>query len=139
MEECPICYFKMDCEVGSHLLTCCNHQICHACLRLLKKPVCPFCRKPITDSPYQYSHSVPPDPSPILMLNTDDYSIDPYSQENSRSLRRQMKRLRKLQERERRNAYNRLLNQTITASYRLSKEAEKRLITLQISEDVISI
>lgn len=138
MEECPICYYKMDTGVGSHLLICCNHEICHSCLALLKKPVCPFCRKPVTDSPYQYSQSLP-NHSPIFLLSEYDYSIDPYSQETSRSLRRQMKRLRKIQERERRNAYNRVLNQTLAASYQMTKEAQKRLITQQIDEDILFV
>ena len=121
--ECNICYDNsVDCEMIT--LNCCNHtkHICIRCVNCLSKPICPYCRKKIDDKciPYlqqiderNYSQSEPVSGSDLdeflIQENRDfiesyNYSfedflseeniINPYLYDNSRRLRRQIRRLR---------------------------------------------
>jgi cellulose biosynthesis protein BcsQ len=63
-----------------------------------------------------------------------NYIINPYDDTyiDSRSLRRQMKRLRKLQERERDKIYN----QNLIMAYKLNKKENKKNIETDIKEQI---
>jgi len=106
MSECTICYDQRR-EDDFFTLTCCHEkQICSACLRCLVTPQCPYCRgviPQIKDDPrYRMAHSAPSAPSYMMMERTERIE--------SRILRRQMKRLRKLEMREEDRALNRIFH-----------------------------
>jgi hypothetical protein len=115
MEECGICFYEVAQE-KFHPLECCQNRnrMCNYCLELLIVPLCPFCRTripglPDKEDPQQFRGAVSLDSysllPPLYVLNPlDDSYLD------SRILRRQMKRLRKMQERERHNDMNRRTN-----------------------------
>ena len=100
--ECPICY---DDDDQQHIITCekCDHKICLKCYESLKDESCPFCRYSFslfhnnnqTQNNIQnnqqtiYSSSYPPPSNPFITLN--DWN-------NSRILRRQIRRERKRQD-----------------------------------------
>jgi len=129
-DECPICYHKPDLTVGFFHLSCCSKKVCHACMRLLTKPVCPFCREHIHNSPFQYSVSAPSSSSffiPPSVENDDN---------NTRTHRRRLRRLRKLQQREEDRIYNRMLSRQLAQSYHEhQKRLRQRLLERDIMED----
>jgi hypothetical protein len=130
--ECGICYFFLESSEFFPLQCCKNNNVCLHCIELLTTPLCPFCRARIPnldDKRLAISHS--PAPSNTLSLNL--YSINPYDDAyiDSRSLRRQMKRIRKLQERERDIAYSRYMS-SVTRHNRTQKKQE---LDAQIKEE----
>lgn len=129
--ECNICYFNYPIDDFFVLQCCKNNNVCKQCINLLTTPLCPFCRTKISelsDKRMAYSY---PNTSHIPNL---DYFINPYDDTyiDSRILRRQMKRLRKLQERER----DRIYNQNLATAYRLNKQSNKKEIQKQIKDDI---
>lgn len=131
--ECGICYFTYDASEFFNLNCCKNNHVCLNCIKLLTIPLCPYCRTRISglenNNNYRISISYP---TPSLIQN--DYIIDPRDDMylDSRILRRQMKRLRKLQERERDVLYNKQLAQ----AYKESKKKNKNKINEEIKEDI---
>ena len=104
MTECNICYETSDDVVR---LKCCNEtkHICFSCVNCLTSPICPYCRKEIDESclPYMNEASKVPSSAPVSIsapvYTFDDFIhderiINPYLYEDSRRLRRQMRRLR---------------------------------------------
>ncbi len=111
--ECNICY---DNSVASNQiinLSCCNNskQICVKCINCLTTPLCPYCRKHLDDKCLPFlkeennlSRSEPNTNYYNINLYQGTYSfeeflseehiINPYLYENSRRLRRQIRRLR---------------------------------------------
>jgi len=108
MIECSICCCSTSqSEIIS--LTCCNNQICNTCIESLVVPLCPYCRSVIkeiqdkdiykqgysyNDTLSSYTISQLSTPSPPLLRPIDDTQII------SRIIRRKIRRLRKLRERE---------------------------------------
>jgi hypothetical protein len=129
--ECNICYFDYP-HNDFFVLQCCkNNNVCKQCINLLITPLCPFCRTIISElSDKRMAYSYPTNSH----ISNNDYFINPYDDTyiDSRILRRQMKRIRKLQERER----DRLYNQNIAMAYRLNKQSNKKEIQKQIKEDI---
>tara|TARA_Y100000991_G_scaffold212478_1_gene196668 strand:- start:510 stop:1181 length:672 start_codon:yes stop_codon:yes gene_type:complete len=97
---CNICYMEKE---YINNLECCKNtkKICNECLDCLKSPICPYCRQNLPSSLNRVVHpsSCPSDFSfNRWMTNESRYMvIDPYSPEyqDSRVLRRDMRRLRR--------------------------------------------
>jgi hypothetical protein len=126
--DCGICYFTFS-DSEFFQLTCCkNNNVCSQCINLLTTALCPFCRARIPSLPdkrlaISYQENVSIAYSPNFRINPlDDNFLD------SRILRRQMKRIRKLQERER----DQLRNRQLVQIYRDCKRQE---IQRQIKEE----
>lgn len=109
IQQCDICYEDANDSVTLINLKCCNNtkNICIKCINCLTNPVCPYCRKNIDNSCIPYLN---PDNN-IFMFNSEpinyylnDYSwydflneeniINPNLYDNSRRLRRQIRKLR---------------------------------------------
>lgn len=107
--DCNICY-ETPCDLSYLIkLECCNNtkQICMNCLNCLTTPICPYCRKELNKKYLPYVPS-----SPINISRSENignvYSssytwenflyeeniINPYLYDDSRRLRRQLRRLR---------------------------------------------
>lgn len=103
---CDICYDDSHSGHDSIRLKCCNHSkvICFRCINCLKTPICPYCRNPIDDSCIPFfnennitSTSEPREIPENLSWNSflsQEQIIDPYLYEDSRRMRRMMRRLR---------------------------------------------
>ena len=110
--ECNICY-ENCCAEEIVVLSCCNNtkSICQKCLGLLSTPSCPYCRNKLDEKCVPYlkpnitiPHSYPQDGYSHLDMLIQPYSfenfieeeriIDPFLFDDSRRLRRQMRRLR---------------------------------------------
>jgi hypothetical protein len=105
INECNICY--ETCSDDAILkLSCCNgsKKICVNCVSCLTTPICPYCRNKLDDKclPYlkehaRVSHSYPEDnftSSGFSQFIEEEGIINPYLYDNSRRLRRQIRRLR---------------------------------------------
>ena len=111
--ECNICYDNGNDESNIIKLSCCKNskQICVKCINCLTTPLCPYCRKKLDKKCLAYlqidkniSRSEPINSSYNIEMYQNPYSfeeflseeqiINPYLYENSRRLRRQMRRLR---------------------------------------------
>ena len=104
IKECNICY-EIPCDISlSFVLDCCNHskRICMSCINCLTTPICPYCRHKLPDKciPYlneETNNLSVSEPIPIISWEhfiQEENSINPYLYEDSRRLRRQMRRLR---------------------------------------------
>jgi len=131
MEECGICFYEVSTEKFYDLPCCQNrNRMCKYCLELLVVPLCPFCRTripglPDREDPHRFRGGVSLDTytviPPLYFLNPlDDSYLD------SRILRRQMKRLRKLQERERHAEANRRINYTMNEQRRRQQQQQQQ-------------
>lgn len=106
---CDICYEESDDLDYLINLKCCNNtkNICIKCINCLTNPVCPYCRKKIDDKCIPYLSQ----DNNIFIINSEpinyylnDYSwydflneeniINPNLYDNSRRLRRHIRRLR---------------------------------------------
>lgn len=110
MKECDICFLKSN--YFYNLPCLCKNNICMDCFELLPKPNCPFCRFTLNISKSVSSSSTINNYPLILydLMIYDDMEIE------NRSLRRQIRRLRKLQMREQEKMMNRELNETYERS-----------------------
>lgn len=138
--DCGICYYNYSREDDFFSLTCCkNNIICLHCVHLLTTPLCPFCRARIPGLPdtatrrmassYEAesvltSSSWTPGSLPFIS-NIDEQYID------SRLMRRRLRRLRKLQQRE----DNRFYNRNLTRALRESRSSVRNNIQQQIQQD----
>ena len=139
MEECGICFYEVSLD-KFHELPCCQNRnrMCKYCLELLIVPLCPFCRTRIPgladkEDPSRFRGGVSLDSytmlPPMYALNPlDDSYLD------SRILRRQMKRLRKLQERERGAEANRRTNSLYNERRRREQQQARDDIQEEIKE-----
>lgn len=139
--DCGICYYNYTRVEDIFPLTCCkNNILCLRCVQLLTTPLCPFCRARIPDLPekprmaisYEAESTLTPSPSrewrPAslpLSATLDEAYID------SRTMRRRLRRLRKLQQREDDRVYNR----NLTRVMRESRSSMRNDIYQQIQED----
>jgi len=108
MKECDICFLKSN--YFYNLPCLCKNNICMDCFELLPKPNCPFCRYTLNISK---SASSTINNYPLILYDSmiyDDMEIE------YRSLRRQIRRIRKLQMREQEKRMNRELNDTYDKS-----------------------
>ena len=129
--ECDVCFYTFYEEDDFFPLHCCkNNRVCQSCLQLLLIPQCPFCRSNLPhlqDKKCSISYT-----NTQTFFSRDlEYYINPYDEyyTDSRALRRQMKRIRKLKEREehdRRNRYLQLMHH----------EESKSELVRQIKEDI---
>lgn len=109
-EECNICYESGNINTELISLRCCMNtkKICIKCIKCLTVALCPYCRSNLDDECSAYIHQdiiarSAPTPN-INYINFDPYSfddfireehvIDPSNYNDSRRLRRQMRRLR---------------------------------------------
>jgi len=116
--ECKICYQMIDSSERYPLGCCQVNVLCQHCFEQLQYPHCPFCRSPLDIWPSGcYSRSLPTYSS-FMMIPTEElfFSVDDI--DVSRSQRRQLRRLRKLEQRELERNYNRELTSLLSKSYR---------------------
>lgn len=125
--DCGICYFTFPDYDFFQLFCCKNNFVCMQCINLLTTPLCPFCRARIP-SLQEKRFAISYQETSISRIPI--YTIDPLDDNylDSRILRRQMKRLRKLQERER----DQLRNQQLVQEFKRKKNRE---LELQIQEE----
>lgn len=125
--DCGICYSVLPPD-AFYTLTCCkNNHACKDCIDLLLVPLCPFCRARLSLPAKRMAISLPSSGP------THEFWIDPMDvlYTDSRILRRQMRRLRKLQDRER----DQLRNQQLAWINRVSKEKQRQALRRQIMEE----
>ncbi len=106
--HCDICYDN-ECETGSLIiLKCCNNskKICIKCVNCLKTPICPYCRNRLDSTcvPFMNEDVVRLSTSEPITITTSFLSwenflsqeniIDPSLYDDSRRMRRMMRRLR---------------------------------------------
>ena len=103
--ECNICY-ETACDIHDIVvLECCNRSksMCVMCIHCLTTPVCPYCRNPLQEDCIPYLNEANnisrSEPHATAMYTWEDFLqeeniINPYLYENSRRLRRQIRRLR---------------------------------------------
>lgn len=110
IKECNICYEIYNDSNDLINLTCCNNSknICINCIECLTTPICPYCRKPLHHECMKYlnenlsrvTQSAPAYYTERTISYSwndfleDEYIINPYYYEDSRRLRRQIRRLR---------------------------------------------
>ena len=136
MVTCDICFYEMGRDELFILQCCKNNSMCLKCLDLLTKSLCPFCRTPFEYDKPRISRSYE---EPLSWVSSHDqyFFTDPYTPINpyddyytdSRILRRAIKRLRKLQERELHNSRNRDLNRAINSSIRSERTFLQKMVT----------
>lgn len=108
--SCDICYDDAFTETDDTLiiLKCCNNskKICIKCINCLKTPICPYCRKsldsscdPFLNKQTLLASSAPTTNNNASFLSWDNFLsqenvIDPSLYDDSRRMRRMMRRLR---------------------------------------------
>lgn len=104
--ECNICYESVCGKNELIRLECCNlsKSICVKCIHCLTTPICPYCRKPLQDNCVPYlnedNHMARSEPIAIVSAYTwerflqEEHIINPYLYDDSRRLRRHIRRLR---------------------------------------------
>jgi len=99
--DCCICYEVIEDPSNILLMKCCNNskQICIDCINCLRTPLCPYCRSELPSELLQQNKNISQS-MPQSYNETWDHFIDsefiinPYLYDDSRRLRRQMRRLR---------------------------------------------
>ena len=122
--ECCICYETPDDKYDILTLECCNNskQICKDYLNCLRTPVCPYCRKRLPNELLEQNKNIPQSMPQYYTSSSGSFAefvesehiIDPYSYNNSRRLRRQIRRLR----------YEYLQQQTRNNPFRLTSKED---------------
>lgn len=139
--ECNICYDNGIDESHIIQLSCCNNskQMCIKCINCLTTPLCPYCRKKLDKKCLAYlqidnniSRSEPINSSYNIEMYQNPYSfeeflseehiLNPYLYENSRRLRRQMRRLRHEFSQRRTTSENNITNNTNLNSNQSSRQ-----------------
>jgi hypothetical protein len=103
--ECNICYETGFSDTDIVVLNCCNgsKSMCVHCIHCLTTPICPYCRNPLQENcvPYlsEANNISRSDPQNYTIYSWEDFLedeniINPYIYEDSRRLRRQIRRLR---------------------------------------------
>lgn len=131
--NCDVCFYSCQESELFDLICCKNNNLCILCLDLLLIPQCPFCRTPldykkekIKSQSFTHSH---------LLYDIDSiYLINPYdnSYKDSRTLQRQIKKIRKLLERNQHDERNKYLN----LFHQENKKSIKKLIKQKIEEEI---
>lgn len=139
-DDCDICY---ETSMSIISLTCCkkSKKICDSCLNCLKTPLCPWCRVELDKQLLKNNKNINSKSLPIpgLIQSWGEYidnqtTINPYSYDDSRRLRRQMRRLRYgyLQYVTREQRQNNISNTNIRSR---NRNRRRRDIQQQIDED----
>ena len=103
--ECNICYESGFSDTDMVVLNCCkgSKSMCVHCIHCLTTPICPYCRNPLQENciPYlsEANNISRSDPQTYTIYSWEDFLedeniINPYIYEDSRRLRRQIRRLR---------------------------------------------
>ena len=103
--ECNICYESGFSDTDMVVLNCCkgSKSMCVRCIHCLTTPICPYCRNPLQENciPYlsEANNISRSDPQTYTIYSWEDFLedeniINPYIYEDSRRLRRQIRRLR---------------------------------------------
>ena len=132
MEDCTICVHKVF-KDDFFSLTCCSNKFCNNCLHSLLTPLCPFCRKviaTITNDP-KYKLALSYDSIHLTQNTIQNLTLpvnvtNSYSYPESRILRRQLRRERKLESREHDKRRNK----------ELSRARKRTELLSQINEDI---
>ena len=154
LNECNICY---DNSVASNQiikLSCCNNSklICVKCINCLTTPLCPYCRKRLDDNCLPYlqdtrniSHSDPnttyyninlyQDPYSFEEFLSEEHIINPYLYENSRRLRRQIRRLRHEYNQRRTETHQTNINLNRNQSSRQNRNQQRRNIRHHLNNE----
>lgn len=117
-DDCNIC---LETRSEFFHLSCCRHKMCKRCLESLTTPVCPYCRQIIRevqdDQRYRHARSYEMDYLTEQTISTyiSSTAIPPEVSElippifipDSRIMRRQIRRIRRLRQREEDRANNR--------------------------------
>lgn len=107
MIECSICCFSWDTnEMLS--LDCCKNEVCNSCIDSLVVPICPYCRSVIPElrenkiykQGYSYNDSLNDYTISQLLQHEETVRSMDDTHIESRILRRKIRRIRKLRERE---------------------------------------
>lgn len=125
--ECDICCIT---QFNFFRLQCCNNQICSDCFNLLVNSRCPFCRREIPELQGRFPRSLP-NPAPALESPLSFLYDDIFTE--SRIYRKYLKRMRKLEQRER----DREQNKNLSMAYRNSKASHRAEIQTRIEEDMM--
>ena len=148
---CDICYDN-ECEIQSLItLKCCNDskKICIKCVNCLKTPICPYCRKPLDSSCVPFmneealiSRSEPATNNNTSYLTWDNFLsqeniIDPSLYDDSRRMRRMMRRLR-YQYRQV-NTNNSIITHTISRDQRRNFHRRQRQQNRNISRQAMNL
>jgi recombinational DNA repair protein RecR len=119
-------------------LNCCQdkNKICENCFYQLKNPYCPFCRRKLIRENEILSKSAPIYNSFMLNnSNQNNYRIEYLNYNDDvelpRSIKKQQKRIRKLEQREMDKNYNKEYNISLSKSY------QSQIIKNNIQEDLI--
>lgn len=126
MEECFICCFKYL-EQDFFILSCCLKKICKNCINYLVVPLCPYCRciiNSIKDND-KYKMSISYDSSYLTQSSIQELLTTDINITESRIVRRQIRRRRKLENRELDKRRNK----------ELSRHRKKNILQNQISEE----
>ena len=127
--DCCICYEVVEDPSSILLMKCCNNskQICCDCLNCLRTPLCPYCRTPLPSELLQHNKNISdslPSSYPNISTNSDwnsflnqEHIINPYLYDDSRRLRRQIRRLR----------YEYLQSQTRNNPFRLTSRERREI------------
>lgn len=102
--DCCICYEEVD-KSNIIEMQCCNNtkSICKDCIKCLRSPLCPYCRTPLDKELIKDNKNISSSMPTSYLTNNDtswinfldqEHVINPYLYEDSRRLRRQMRRLR---------------------------------------------
>lgn len=156
MEECDICCFSQTLSDFYSLSCCKNNKVCNSCIKLLTVALCPFCRQIIpnldnkrlalscnsTDRDLEYYSNLYNTTyqnsfDNNLSINHQSYLINPLDDSftDSRILRRHIRRIRKLEERENNAIYNKNLNKVLN-KHSNKKNKGKRYINEIIKYDL---
>jgi len=159
MEDCDICYFSQSPDCFYQLDCCKNNKVCTGCIDLLTVALCPFCRKIIPNlENKQTSISCSTDMSDLeyysrlynttytnnidntdANINYQYYLINPLDDyyADSRILRRHIRRMRKLEQREHDAIYNKNLNKSLNSyNNKSNKSKNKKNIQDNIKSDL---
>jgi len=158
MEDCDICCFPQTLSEFYNLSCCKNNKVCNSCIKLLTVALCPFCRQIIPNldnkrvavscnnteydlAYYSNLYNTTYQDNMGNQTNTNTnyqyYLINPLDDHytDSRILRRHIRRMRKLEERENQAIYNRNLNRALNKNSN-KKNKNKRYIDQIIIEDL---
>ena len=114
--ECNICYETPYDVSDSIQLVCCNgsKKICISCINCLTTPICPYCRKKLPEDCIPYINETinisRSEPTPTFTWEhflEEENIINPYLYDDSRRLRRQIRRLRHEYQQRRSQVYGR--------------------------------
>lgn len=147
-DHCDICYDNTCDDSSLIILKCCNNskKICIKCVNCLKTPLCPYCRKSLDSScnPFMNEDALlstsEPNNSNFSTLSwefflSQENIIDPSLYDDSRRMRRMMRRLRHKYRQVNSNSYH---NNSITRQQRRSYHRRQRENNRNIARQIMN-